>query len=206
MFNQVKRAEEAQPEGGKAYTTKPGVNEFIIGGTEGSINSNGTPMLKVLFVQKDGKSEFSHTFYLTDAAIPRLYSLCLDAGVSKEDFSKIGERGDAITEKFLNGQELNAEEKEENTNRCFTDIHKLLNAKEVRLRVIGEIKDDRKNNRPEGYITPTLSFSRFSEPISVSPTKLVYQVSDNIDKRTKIAQPVAAGTATSGDPLDFLNS
>ena len=206
MYKQVERAEEAQPENGtRVFTTKPGVNDFIIGGTEGSINSNKTPMVKVLFVQKDGKSEFSHTFYLTEKAIPRLYSLCLDAGVTKEEFSKIGERGDLITEKFLNGQGLDPEEQEEHTNRCFEDINSLLKTKEVRLKVHGEIKDDRKNNRPEGYITPTLSFSGFSEPVSVNPTKLTYQPSDNVDKRTKSTQPVTANAEASGDALDFLN-
>lgn len=207
MFNQAKRVEDTQAAGARVFTTKPGVNNFIVSGTEGSTNQKGTPMVKVLFVQEDGKSEFSHTFYLTEAAIPRLFSLWEDCGNTKEAFSKIGERGDLISEKYLNGQELDAEEKEEHIKRCFADIDAGLKSKKVRLRVIGEIKDDNKNNRPEGYITPTLTYAGFCEPLSVNPTKLTYQPSDNIDKRTKVASaPAAEGVAVdSGNPLDFLN-
>lgn len=205
MFKNVKRSEESssgQPTEGRVKTTKPGIADFDIASVEPSITKNNNIMLKVLFVEEKGASQFNHTFFITEKALPRLKSLWLDAGLSEEAFMNLGERTtDNISARYNAGETLTVEENNTLSDRVTSDFISGLVGTKVRLKVIGEIKDDTQNNRPEGYIVPTLAYAYFSEPVSVSPTKLVYSEKDNLDRRTKIT--TAAPTAGSGGDLPF---
>jgi len=201
MFKQAQRAENGAQ---KNTTTKPGIGVFVVSGGESSIASSGAVMLKLKFIEEQGTSEFNHTFFLTEKAITRLRSLWEDCGLTDEQFSVLGEReGDEITKKMLSGEELTPEESKAFAMRASDDVINSLKGKSVRLKVIAEIKDDLKNNKPEGYTVPTLSFAYFSEPVNANPSKLVYnEAKDFIDKRT--AKTAATNTAaTTGTELPF---
>lgn len=207
LFKKVDRAEaQNKNQGDRLPTTKPGVDVFVISGGEASKSKNGNWMIRLEFLQREGKSSFNHTFFLTEGAISRLKSLWLDSGNSEDSFHCLGERDDALTAKYLSGEALNDAEKDEFAQRAASDILEQLKGKLVRLKVIREIKDDVKNNKPEGYIVPTLPFSNFSELVATEPTKLTYNPDkDWKDSRAKTpAASVAPNTpGAGGDDLPF---
>ena len=207
MFKQVKRVEETQNSGDSKYLAKPGVCDFDITGVESSITSTNKQMIKVLFTSTDAKSYFSATFFITENALGRLFSLSSDAGVTDEQFYAIGDRNDAIDAKVASNEALTEEETNAFRGRVEEDLRALLVGRQVRLLTGGEIKDDTKNNNPNGYITPSLPYAGFSESINVpiAETKLKYDPARHLkDMRTNKATtsstvPKAAG----GEDLPF---
>ena len=206
MFKQVKRVEETQNSGDSKYLAKPGINDFDITGVESSITSTNKQMIKVLFTSTDAKSYFSATFFITENAIGRLFSLASDAGVTDEQFYTVGDRNDAIDVKIASNEALNEEETNAFRVRVEEDLRGLLVGRQVRLLTGGVIKDDTKNNNPNGYITPELPYANFSESVNVpfAETKLKYDPAKHIkDTRTNKTTTSSTTPKVNGESNDL---